>query len=105
MCGNAIKLLRLFGCKVDYIVDSQPDLEGKSYDNIIICSPDCLRLEQDICIMISSIDYVADIQKQLLEMHLNQTVNVISYSDICLELYHQLGDEILKNGWERGLLK
>ena len=105
MCGNAIKLLRLFGCKVDYIVDSQPDLEGKSYDNIIICSPDCLRLEQDICIMISSIDYVADIQKQLLEMHLNQTVNVISYSDICLEVYHQLGDEILKNGWERGLLK
>ena len=105
MCKDTIRLLRMCGCKIDCIVDSQPALQRKLYCGLAIASPDSLRSEQGVCVVISSVDYESDIRRQLSEMQLDQTVNVRSYSEICLEVYCQLGDEMLYEGFKQGILK
>ena len=105
MCKDTIRLLRMCGCKIDCIVDSQPALQRKLYCGLAIASPDSLRSEQGVCVVISSVDYESDIRRQLSEMQLDQTVNVRSYSEICLEVYCQLGDEMLYEAFKQGILK
>lgn len=105
MCKDTIRLLRMCGCKIDGIVDSQPALQGSSYCGLAVASPDSLRSERDVCILISSVDYESDIRRQLSEIQLDQTVRVQSYSEICLKVYRQLGDEMLHEGFKQGILK
>ena len=66
-----------------YFVDSYTTTNSGCYKEIMIYSPKVLRDEQDLTVILASVGYEDEMEKQLLEMNLSESIKIIRYTDIC----------------------
>lgn len=83
MGQEAYKVLSMIDISPKYFVDSYTTTNSGCYKEIMIYSPKVLRDEQDLTVILASVGYEDEMEKQLLEMNLSESIKIIRYTDIC----------------------
>ena len=78
---------------------------GKEEEGIPIKSPEILKEAVGKCVVVTpSWDYEEQIMEQLHTMGIKNTCSIINYSDIAIQVYRALGEEMLDDAWNKGLI-
>ena len=57
------------------------------------------------CVVVTpSWDFEEQIMKQLHTMGIEKKCRIMHYSDIAIQVYHVLGEEVLDDAWNKGLI-
>ncbi len=104
--GNkAERLVRLSNGKLEYFVDNNYVANTGDYLGYKICSPERIKQEKNLSVIISALGCENAIMNQLKEMGLDASIKVIDYSDLCENIQNTLGVEILTDAWKRGVIR
>lgn len=102
---KAERLIRLCKGRLEYFVDNNYLVNGGDYLGYRICSPESLKHEKNISVLISALGCENVIRKQLAGIGLDVSVKVMDYAEICGKIQNMLGIEVLTEAWESGLIK
>lgn len=91
--------------RVDFFIDNSKEKQGKLFCRKKVYSPDKLIEEEDCIVMISSFDYKEDMEEQLKGMHLSESVRVMTYVDIPYYIYKKIGNKILEDAYDSGIIR
>lgn len=73
--------------------------------NCKVCSPESIKQEKNLSVIISALGCENAIMRQLAGMGLDSSIKVIDYSDICENIQNTLGVEILADAWKKGVIR
>lgn len=102
---KAGQLVRLSNGRLEYFVDNNYLANAGEYLSYKVCSPECLKQEKNLSVIISALGNESVIMRQMTGMGLDASVKIIDYSDICWKIQDKLGIEILTDAWEKGVIK
>jgi len=98
------RLVRLGKGKLEYFVDNNYFANVGEYLGYKVCSPERIKQEKNLSVIISALGCENAIKRQLAEMGLDASIKVIDYSDICGKIQNMLGVEVLTDAWKRGMI-
>lgn len=97
MSEKVIRLLKLCNIEPQYFVDNNFALNSSHYKEYLVCSPEKLRNEADVTVIISALGSEKEIKEQI--KTISDTVDVLCYSDIALGIQKELGIDALKQAY------
>lgn len=83
MGQEAYKVLSMIDISPKYFVDNYATTNNGCYREIMIHSPEILRDERNLTVILASVGYEDEMEKQLLDMNLSRSIKIIRYTDIC----------------------
>lgn len=86
MGQEAYKVLSIINISPKYFVDNYATTNSGYYKEIMICSPEVLRDERNLTVILASVGYEDEMEKQLFDMNLSETIKIICYTDICYDV-------------------
>ncbi len=102
---KAERLVRLCKGRLEYFVDNNYFANTGEYLNCKVCSPESIKQEKNLSVIISALGCENAIMRQLAGMGLDSSIKVIDYSDICENIQNTLGVEILADAWKKGVIR
>jgi len=99
------KLMKIFNIKIECFVDNDNSKWGQDAEGFPIKNPEILKEAVSKCVVVTpSWDFEEQIMKQLHTMGIEKKCRIIHYSDIAIQVYHVLGEEVLDDAWNKGLI-
>lgn len=86
MGQEVYKVLSMVDISPKYFVDNYATTNSGCYKEIMIYSPEVLRDEQNLTVILASVGYEDGMEKQLHDMNLSESIKIIRYTDICYSL-------------------
>lgn len=83
MGQEAYRVLSMIDISPKYFVDNYATTNNGCYKEIRIYSPDVLKDERELTVILASVGYEDEMEKQLLDMKLSESIKIIRYTDIC----------------------
>ena len=102
---DCARLMKIFNIRIECFVDKNSSKWGQEAEVIPIKSPEILRKTVEKCIVVTpSWDYEEQIMEQLHTMGIENKCSIVHYSDIAIQVYRALGEEMLDDAWNKGLI-
>lgn len=102
---DCARLMKIFNIRIECFVDNNSSKWGQEAEGIPIKSPEILRKTVEKCIVVTpSWDYEEQIMEQLHTMGIENKCSIVHYSDIAIQVYRALGEEMLDDAWNKGLI-
>lgn len=99
------KLMKIFNIKIECFVDNDNSKWGQDAEGFPIKNPEILKEAVSKCVVVTpSWDFEEQIMKQLHTMGIEKKCRIMHYSDIAIQVYHVLGEEVLDDAWNKGLI-
>lgn len=103
--SSCAKLLHMLGVEIYAVVDNNETKWGKSVEGIKIQTPDILKTMEGNCVVITpSLEHAENIRKQLAEMGVDRKNSIVRFADIAIRIKNMLGEEMLDDAYEKGLI-
>lgn len=103
ICSKAAGILDVIDVNIDYFIDNYTDRMEK--DGKEIFRPEKLKGERDCVVLLASFDYENEMREQLEGMDLDESVEILSFMDLCVAIKRELGMDVLIRAWERGEIR
>ena len=101
----AKELIASGSIKVEYFVDNDKNKWGQYIEGIEVRSPESLLDREGKCVIVTpGPKYETQIMEQLHHAGVDQKNQIISYVNIALKLYGRLGEQTLRNAYDRGII-
>lgn len=102
---DCARLMRIFNIRIECFVDNDSSKWGQEAEGLLIKNPEILKEAVGKCVVVTpSWDFEDQIMEQLYTMGIEKKCSIINYSDIAIQVYHVLGEEVLDDAWKNGLI-
>lgn len=105
MSRKVVRLIELAEGHIKYFVDNNYKFNTAGYMNKTICSPDVIKKEKNVTVIIGALGNEKNIREQISNMNIDGSVRIEDYADIADRIQEDIGIDKLEKAWENGVLK
>lgn len=87
---DAYDILNFVGVHAEYFIDNYTHTYRDNLNGIKIYRPEKLKTERDLTVLIASVGYEAEMEKQLNDMKIHESVKYMFYTDICVKISREI---------------
>lgn len=88
---DAYDFLNIAGIHAEYFIDNYAHSYEDKLNGIKIFKPEKLKMEKNLTVMIASVGYEFEMEKQLYDLQLHKSIKHVLYTDICMKISPDIG--------------